>query len=307
MQAFKSDTIRVPRSIELIRLSFRVLNQVIPAWADDLALHLFLRVRRKRVSYDGYLPKGAQKIEIVHNLRKLNGYKWGNGKSTVLLVHGWESHLGQMLSFVEPLIAQGYTVITFDAPGHGASPSQPTTISDFAYAIEDVIDQYGPIEAVIAHSFGAAATVLSLARSSSSVKKLALLAPMTKLDDHLSIFSRIAAFPADMIARLRSRVASHIGEPVEQFDAAEAARSLNLETLVLHDEADQTIAVEHGRQLAEALNARFMTTSGLGHRGLLRDDAVIDAVGNFLIAEPAAPQLVVSHPAPMEYESLRTA
>lgn len=307
MQAFKSDTIRVPRTIELIRLSFRMLNRVSPVLADDLALHLFLRVRRKRVSYEGYLPKGAQKIEIVHNLRKLNGYKWGAGEATVLLVHGWESHLGQMLSFVEPLLAQGYSVIAFDAPGHGSSPNQPATISDFAYAIEDVIDQYGPIEAVIAHSFGAAATVLSLARFSSSVKKLALLAPMTKLDDHISIYARIAALPAAMITRLRNRVASHIGAPVEQFDALEAAESLNLETLVLHDEVDQTIAAESGRHLADQLNAKFMSTKGLGHRGLLRDAAVIDAVRNFLIAEPAAPQLAVSHPAPVEYDTLRAA
>lgn len=78
-------------------------------------------------TYLSALPFAAQQITIYHNLRKLVGFEWYNDGPTVMLVHGWESNLGQMLSFVEPLRRNGFRVIAFDQPGHGHRPASPRT------------------------------------------------------------------------------------------------------------------------------------------------------------------------------------
>jgi pimeloyl-ACP methyl ester carboxylesterase len=52
---------------------------------------------------------------------------------------------------------------------------------------------------------------------------------------------------------------------------------------VLHDADDKVIPVAAGRQLAEIWpGARIVETSRLGHNRILRDEAVIAAVAEFL-------------------------
>jgi len=50
----------------------------------------------------------------------------------VLLVHGWGGRGAQLASFVEPLVARGFSVLTFDAPGHGASAARWDGLADVA-------------------------------------------------------------------------------------------------------------------------------------------------------------------------------
>ena len=48
--------------------------------------------------------------------------------------------------------------------------------------------------------------------------------------------------------------------------------------LVIHDLEDREVKVDHGHALAATWpNARLLATTGLGHRRILRDDAVIAA------------------------------
>src|SRR5205814_10403776 len=61
----------------------------------------------------------------------LAAWRWGSG-SPVLLVHGWEGRGAQLGAFVDPLLARGFSVVTFDASAHGASPGMLATASDFA-------------------------------------------------------------------------------------------------------------------------------------------------------------------------------
>ena len=54
---------------------------------------------------------------------------------------------------------------------------------------------------------------------------------------------------------------------------------------MIHDQDDREVPLPHGERLAAAWpGARLVTTTGLGHRRILRDPAVLDAV----VAELAA-------------------
>src|SRR5207247_1512114 len=90
-------------------------------------------------------------------------WRWGSGP-TVLLVHGWEGRGSQLGAFVEPLVAAGMSVVAFDAPGHGDSPDHRLYLTDLADCIADVIATVGPVHAIVAHSFGAAAALLAKQR-----------------------------------------------------------------------------------------------------------------------------------------------
>ena len=68
----------------------------------------------------------------------------------------------------------------------------------------------------------------------------------------------------------------------EQLSVVELLRQLKLPMLLIHDRDDQEIPFEHSLQLSLAMPAaQFMQTSGLGHRRVLKDQAVITRIAQF--------------------------
>ena len=97
----------------------------------------------------------------------------GASKSpAVLLMHGWGANASRMLPAVAPLHAAGYAVLLLDARCHGNSDGEPfTSLPRFAQDIEAGLNWLqrqpavdGTRLAVIGHSVGAAAALLSATR-----------------------------------------------------------------------------------------------------------------------------------------------
>ncbi len=89
-------------------------------------------------------------------------YRWGDGARPVLLVHGWESRASRYAKVVTRLLELGHSPLAFDAPGHGESEGDSTTLIEYRDAIGQLHDAQGPFEAVVAHSFGVTASFLAL-------------------------------------------------------------------------------------------------------------------------------------------------
>lgn len=70
-----------------------------------------------------------------------------------------------MVGFVEPLLRAGFRVAAVDGPAHGRSPGQRADLLRFSEAVHTAIRTWGPASGVIAHSFGAAATLRLLRQS----------------------------------------------------------------------------------------------------------------------------------------------
>ena len=68
-----------------------------------------------------------------------------------------------------------------------------------------------------------------------------------------------------------------------RFSATYNADALNIPLLVIHDENDKEVSVEQGRKIAAAYpEAKFIETKGLGHRRILGDSNVVEAVAKFI-------------------------
>ena len=86
--------------------------------------------------------------------------------------------------------------------------------------------------------------------------------------------------------RMERAIARREGVGVEQFAPDWLGPRVTQPTLVLHDADDRTAPLATGRALAGALpHARLQVTRGLGHRRILEDAAVVDAVVKHLTAE----------------------
>ncbi|MHC4753520.1 MAG: alpha/beta hydrolase [Planctomycetota bacterium] len=58
-------------------------------------------------------------------------YKPVKYKATVIILHGYLSHCGQLKNVISFLLENGYAVATYDMPGHGLSTGDRAAIDDF--------------------------------------------------------------------------------------------------------------------------------------------------------------------------------
>jgi alpha-beta hydrolase superfamily lysophospholipase len=115
-------------------------------------------------------------------------YRPAHYEATVVLLHGYLNHTGQMRHLTGRLIEEGFAVGVFDLPGHGLSTGQSARIEDFEeyeQALEDFMKivrprLHGPYHA-IGFSTGASILVDSLLTNrAESFDRLILAAPLIR-------------------------------------------------------------------------------------------------------------------------------
>jgi pimeloyl-ACP methyl ester carboxylesterase len=263
---------------------------VAPDAAERITAELFFRplARSPRVVARGRRSRRAPPRSSPFGSGSLAAWSWGEGP-TVLLVHGWEGRARQMLSLVEPLLAEGYRVVAFDLPAHGSSSGARVTVLDMARALRAVAEAVTPVigmhtslRAVVAHSLGGAATALAI-HQGLAVERVVLLAPAAEP----AFFARRVATTLGLSGRraegMVRRVLRELRADEDSLDVRLLAPDFTMPALVLHDPADDDVPVAHGRGIAEAWPAgRFEAAPGVGHFRILRDEGVVRRVASFV-------------------------
>lgn len=172
--------------------------------AGGVLLHLFNRQLRVRLAAprvpiaDGLAAHGlvGETVNFATRRGRQLAAWWlpGEGRGTVVVVHGWGANREFMLPVARPLLKAGWNVLLFDARNHGDSDadtfsSMPRFAEDTEAALEWLRARpgmaHGPV-ALVGHSVGAAAVLLAAARR----------------DDVSAVVSLSAfAHPSDMMRR----------------------------------------------------------------------------------------------------------
>lgn len=277
-----------------IRVGFKLLNKAAPDLASIAAERLFRSPRRHaRPAWEEEILAGATaRFSLPWGAEALPAWSWGHGP-TVLLVHGWEGRGSQLGAFVGPLVALGFRVVTFDAPGHGDAPGRRATLVEMARAVTVAMDEAGPLHAIVAHSIGGAATtyalfrVASVRRAGAPAPRLAFIAPPTSAVRYTQHFAQQLGLDEAVRLRMIARLEARYGVPLADLDVLSAAPRMKAPLFVVHDHDDREVPFEAGAALAERWpGARLMATCGLGHRRILRAPEVIAEVVEVVTGTP---------------------
>ncbi|MBI4989386.1 MAG: alpha/beta fold hydrolase [Rhodocyclales bacterium] len=283
-----STTVRFIIGLAGQRLAFRVLAPLSPRKAGDRARRLFLTPPRHRFR-DAELAalEEATPFTVSMPTGRLIGWRWGRRKDPpVVLVHGWGGRAAQLRGYVAPLVARGYSVVAFDAPGHGMTGGRESSVVHMAAALDAVLRDVGPVEAVIGHSLGGAVTGYVLSRGA-PVKKAVLLAPPASLTDYSHRFARLLRLPEGVRALMQAQIERRFGIRWSDFEVEATAPKLTQPALIVHDVDDRDNPFRDGERYARHWpGARLVATQGLGHRGALHDAAVIHEVAGFIGSAP---------------------
>jgi pimeloyl-ACP methyl ester carboxylesterase len=273
---------------------FRYAEYLAPSYAGRVANDLwFMAPPRMK---DLPIPGGGRPFSVLSQGAAVLGHVWGEAPvgvpspPTIYLMHGWGGRGSQFGAMVEPLVEAGYRVVMFDAPSHGDSGfvartgERRTHGIEFARALDAVFDEFGPAEAVIAHSLGTISTYLDLRFGWLGTKRLVFIAPMVEASSLFDQFQAALGFGPRTRKAMEAATLDFTGLPVSEFDARLQATYLEepLPTFVVHDRDDRQTPYADAKAFASVVGAEFLGTEGLGHRKVLRDPDVIKRVVEFV-------------------------
>lgn len=174
-------------------------------------------------------------------------------------------------------------MIGFDAPAHGRSGGRATSLPEISAAICALSDVYGPLHALVAHSFGVACTLHAL-RQGLRVNRVVGISPPATIEHLFGVFSeRLGLRPAAQAGARRLFEARFGSDVWRAFAPIELARHSDTPALIVHDRGDREIPWRDGAALATAWpGAELKLTDGLGHRRILSDPDVIAAALAFV-------------------------
>lgn len=269
-----------------VRGSFRVMRVFPCSLSARWAELIFLKPpRQRRTRSEREILDRARFRRVRSRNLDIATWRWGRGPA-VLLVHGWGGHAARLARFVDPLEEAGFSVIAFDAPGHGRSGGKLCDLSDFVRSIKAVsraaARDGGPVVGLVGHSLGAAACALALRRGL-KVDGAVLLAPIADPEEYTRRFAAICRIPDDVHESMKARLVRRQRMSWERLRLGRRPRSSSVPLLIFHDQGDLKVPPRHGRAFAETWPAcDLVTTRGLGHHKILKDSQVVARSADFL-------------------------
>jgi pimeloyl-ACP methyl ester carboxylesterase len=284
--------------VRAFAIGLRAVYRLQPALGARAALRVFLTPQRfARPGWEEKILAGARRSTVTTRQHRIATWVWGEpGEPCVLLVHGWAGRGSQLGQWVAPLRAAGFAVATFDAPGHGASSGRTSSLPEMEEALHAVVASLGAIHAAIAHSAGAPVVTAAL-RERLGVGRLAFIAPGVHPQDFVAAFGQQLDLPADLLAAMARALERRFDIALSDYDTVRNAQLLAPNApplLIAQDDHDIDLPPAGAQELAASWpQARLLRTTGLGHRRILRDNSLIQAVVGF-----------VGRPAPRANETL---
>ena len=209
---------------------------------------------------------------------------------TVVVVHGWQSHAGDMLGWIAPVIASGCHAVVYDTLGHGDSdPSEFTSIRHFLNDVKSVIayarahPSAQPGVALMGHSMGGAAALLAAAEDPTTLGVITAAAPTDAIEITREWLDARRLPGLLLITVMQPFWKPIVRGPYEELKPILRIGQVKQPILILHGTADKQVPVAHAARLAAANPAaRMEVIAGADHFTLPKHDRYTAAVSQFL-------------------------
>jgi pimeloyl-ACP methyl ester carboxylesterase len=268
----------------VVHAALNTLWKCAPGLSKQIVRQAFLAPSAYRVSAveEKYL-EDSSRFEIPVGDKVIKGWKWGIGPG-VLLMHGWHGRGIQFHHFIEPLIQDGHSVITYDSPSHGESEGRTTSYFEMTETIRTLLhsEQGYNIHGVIAHSLGASAVINCMEKEKRGLRAV-LIAPTLRLAEMVYGLFDHHGVPKPLYQNLMRELEDQYGYNMKRDNPYNLLEGIDSKILIVHDREDPTVPYVDSQAVSNRLeNVSLHTTEGLGHKRILTDESVVDLAVDYL-------------------------
>lgn len=231
--------------------------------------------------------KDAETIHFYLGDKRVNGYRWNYPQQNkIMILHGFGSAAHKFEDYALQLAAKGFEVLAFDAPAHGESDGTTTNAIEYSAMISKVMDQFGPVEGFLAHSFGGISLSLALEETAhGSNTRVVFIAPATETTSAVDGAFNMLKLKNEAVRNEFEKIIFEVsGKKTEWFSIRRAIHNIKASILWVHDEEDDVTPWADALRVKEDNhpNVKFVVTKGLGHRKIYHDPDVKNTIVNFL-------------------------
>lgn len=282
MKTKKKQGTEIPKTLiySLKTLAFFSTNLVTKVAAKIFTTPIKHKMPNREVKMDA---NSRQETILIPKINKsVVVYHYGDSSRKVLLVHGWSGRGTQLVKFADKLIENGFSTVSYDAPAHGKSGTKTTLMPEFIATNLELERLYGPFEYAIGHSLGGM-SLLNSVKQGLQLQKLVIIGSADKITDIVHFFVKSLKLKPIVAEKMKALFEKKFGEPMENYASHQAAKSVHIPTLIIHDENDYEVPIACAHSIHKNLsNSHFMVTKRLGHRKILGDETVIDKTLEFI-------------------------
>lgn len=270
-----------------IKLKIYSLSLISKRRAAQYAFKIFCTPIKNGQPKETPIFKNAEKLELLLDNIKIRGFRFNHPQAKkILVLHGFSSYSYKFDNYINALVQKNYEVIAFDAPAHGQSDGTTLNAIEYKNMVHKIIEEYGPIQYFIAHSFGGLALCLAMEQMQvSSNIKIVLIAPATETTTAINSILKMLHLK---IEKLKTAIYNHIftvsGHHPHWFSIRRAIKNIPANFLWVHDEEDEITPLSDALKIKndKVSHVQFLITKGLGHSKIYKDEVVKNAVINFL-------------------------
>jgi len=283
--AEKKKPVQVLLAPKYLMVTGKILTKISPFIASRFAARLFFtpykyKIPEREKEMDLNSIQASIKVPSIN--REIVVYQYGKSEKKILLIHGWSGTGTQMAVIAKELVKKGFSIISFDAPGHGKAPGKISMMPFFIEAIHHLEKTYGPFHAAIGHSLGGM-SILKAVKDGVSIKKLVIIGTANSVTHITKDFAQNMQLNEKVAIKMKSYFDSKFGEDLDNYSGAVSAEAVTIPTLVIHDEDDVDVHVSSAHEISKNLhNSQLLITKGLGHRKILGDSKVINKITTFI-------------------------
>lgn len=276
-------SLQIPKVVKIVVKILQFISSKLVAWFTS---KLFTSpINYPTPKREKTMLKSAQKKSITVNSinKEVAILSYGYSKKKVLLAHGWAGRSTQLFMVADKLLEKGYMVISFDAPAHGKSTGKTTNMIEYIATIKKINKDFGPFEAAIGHSFGAM-SLLNVQADEPSFKTIVTIGAADLVSEIIKRFIKNLGLKKSVAKKMQLNFENNWNIKLDNFASSNAAKKINIPTLVIHDSKDGDVPVSCANKIRQNLkNGSLIVTHGLGHTKILRDKKTMNQAVNFII------------------------
>ncbi len=239
--------------IKAIGLGFNLWSLLSPNQAAKMAAQLFSKPPKPRLR-----PKERRFLNTSRQVRRevagqnIVEYHWGpEDAPLVLLSYGWAYNAGRWRHFVPELIEAGYRVLAFDPPGHGLAPGGTLNIPANAAIIRVLLEDYGPANVIVGHSFGGSSNVCALAELPRSLhpQRMVVMASFSFAPSVFLEYKKALGLWSPLYWRMVRGFEKRVGHSLDYYDFAMMSAAFpHIKGLLIHDPGDPVTPYAESRR-----------------------------------------------------------
>lgn len=273
-------------AINYVRAKLNILALVSNRKAAKFAFKIFSTPARKNKKNTPAIFGKGEKLKFQCQGFVIKGHRWNKGgENKILILHGFESSAKNFDRYIHSFIQKNYEVLAFDAPAHGESSGKRIVLPQYVATLEAIHQLYGPVQRFMAHSFGGLALAHFLeAIPHPAETKAVLIAPATETTSAIDSMFRLLQLSGAIRSEFDQLIVEKAGVPPSHYSIPRTLSAIKAHLLWIHDDEDNVTPYKDVLPVIKKKwpNISFLTTKGLGHRKIYRDDMVMKAIVDFL-------------------------